>query len=363
MIGDENALKRFAIVVGWTALLSLVLCGCDSWLDGSYVSVTPHLEQNILSRNEIVVASNYAEMRDSLADMIETGATGGVLSLGEMEQSAAREYMDTAVQYLRKNNPICAYAVESITYDIGSNREGTVIAYQINYYHGRSEILRIELANSSRDAKAEIADALVDHDSSLVLRIKEYEAVDFTQMVHDYAHDHPDVVMEIPTVSVSIYPDTGKERVVALSFTYETSREVLLQMRKRVEQVFLSAELYVKGATQVSDIYAQLYSFLMKRYDYTVETSITPSYSLLLHGIGDSRAFANIYASMCRESELDCKVISGTKNGIPWCWNLVRLRDEYYHVDLLACEETGEFRMLESADMAGYVWDYSAYGE
>lgn len=356
-------MKRFATIIIFATALCLLLAGCDSWLDGSYVSVMPHLEQNMLNRNEVIIASTYTEIRDNLADMIESGGTSGVISLGEMDQSAAREYMDTAVQFLRKNNPVCAYAVESVTYDIGSNREGTVVAYQINYYHGRSEILRIELADRPSDAKAEIASALEDQDASLVLRIKEYEAIDFTQMVYDYAYANPNVVMEIPTVSVSIYPETGKERVVALSFTYETSREVLLQMRKRVEQVFLSAELYVKGATQVSDIYSQLYSFLMKRYEYTVETSITPSYSLLLHGVGDSRAFANIYAAMCRESELDCKVISGTKNGIPWCWNLVRLRDEYFHVDLIACEESGEFQMLTSSEMTGYVWDYSAYGE
>lgn len=354
-------MKRYITVVVLTALLCVLLGGCDGWLDGSYVSVTPHHEQNMLVGDEVVSASTYTEIRDNLAYMIEAGATGGVMSLGDMEQSVAREYMETAVHFLRKNNPVCAYAVEGITYDVGSNTEGTVVAYQIDYYDGRSEILRIEFANNARDVKAEIESSLVDHDTSLVLRVKEYEAVDFTQMVHDYAHANPDVVMEIPAVSVSIYPETGKERVVALSFTYETDREVLLQMRKRVEQIFLSAELYVKGATQVSHIYSQLYSFLMNRYEYTVETSITPSYSLLFHGVGDSRAFANVYAAMCRGSELDCKVITGTKNGLPWCWNLVRLRDEYYHVDLLECEKTGEFRMLESSEMTGYVWDYSAY--
>lgn len=352
--------KRFCLIVVLACLLCLMLSGCDGWLDGSYVSVTPHHEQNLLTRNEVISVSTYTEMRDTLAQAIEAGTTGGVISMGEIDLSAAREYMDTAVQFLRKNNPICAYAVENIAYDIGTNRDGTVIAYQVNYYHGRSEILRIEHTQNTSDVKAAIAEALVDHDASLVLRIKEYKAEDFTQIVCDYAYNNPDIVMEIPTISVSVYPDSGKERVVALSFTYETSKEVLLQMRKRVEQVFLSADLYVKGATQVSDIYSQLYSFLMKRYEYTVETSITPSYSLLLHGVGDSRAFANVYAKMCREADLDCKVISGTKNGTPWNWNLVRLRDEYYHVDLLECEGRGEFQMLTQDEMDGYVWDYSS---
>lgn len=347
-------------------LAAVVICcallgGCDSWMDGNYVSVTPHHEQNLQIRDEVVTVSTYAQMLDNLTLMVENGATGGVMSLVDIDDALAAEYMETATQYLRQNNPVYAYAVEKISYDLGNNRENVLLAYQIDYYRGRSEVLRIEQVENPRAAQAVIATALTDFDASLVLRIAEYDTIDFRQIVLDYAYTNPDLVMEIPEVSVSIYPDSGSERVVALNFTYQTSREVLMQMRDRVEQVFLSADLYVKGATQVSDIYSQLYSFLMKRYEYTVETSITPSYSLLLHGVGDSRAFANVYAAMCREAELDCKVVNGTKDGIPWSWNLVRLRDTYYHVDLLACEEFGEFRMQESVNMAGYVWDYSAY--
>lgn len=354
-------MKRGIAVLALIAVLSMLLGGCDFWMDGTYVSVTAHNEQNLLTREEVISVSTYTEMRENLAHMVESGATGGVMSLSGMGDTAAREYMDTAVQYLNKYNPVCAYAVEDISYDVGISGEATVVAYQINYRRGRSEVLRIEQANTTKDAEKLIAAALDDCDATTVLRIKQYEAIDFTQLVHDYANENPHIVMEIPEVSVSVYPDSGAERVVALSFTYQTSREVLRRMREQVEQVFLSADLYVKGAAQISDIYSQLFSFLMERYDYTVETSITPGYSLLLHGVGDSRAFANVYALMCREAELDCKVISGTKNGIPWSWNLIRLRDQYYHVDLLECDQNGEFSMLTSAEMEGYVWDYSAY--
>ena len=38
-------------------LLSLILSGC-SWLDGSYVSVTPHKEQSVGTRNDNLTVSN-----------------------------------------------------------------------------------------------------------------------------------------------------------------------------------------------------------------------------------------------------------------------------------------------------------------
>ena len=99
----------------------------------------------------------------------------------------------------------------------------------------------------------------------------------------------------------------------------------------------------------------------MERFDYQIETSITPSYSLLCHGVGDSRSFATIYAAMCRRANVECQVVSGTKNGDAWYWNLICENGIYYHVDLLESSAAGYLRKLSDAQMDGYVWDYSAY--
>ena len=104
--------------------------------------------------------------------------------------------------------------------------------------------------------------------------------------------------------------------------------------------------------------YAQLSSFLTERFDYQYDTSITPSYSLLCHGVGDSRAFAVVYAAMCQRSGLDCQVVSGTRAGDAWFWNIICDDGIYYHVDLI---QNSGFRKLSDQEMAGYVWDYSAY--
>ena len=135
----------------------------------------------------------------------------------------------------------------------------------------------------------------------------------------------------------------------------------LQDMQQQVQAIFTSAELYVKQTTTVMDTHSRLYSFLMGRNNYTLETSVTPSYSLLCHGIGDSRAFANVYAAMCTDAGLECHVISGIRDGEPWCWNLIRFRGGYYHVDLLRCHEDNRFAFKSAEEMSGYVWDYAAY--
>ena len=128
-----------------------------------------------------------------------------------------------------------------------------------------------------------------------------------------------------------------------------------------MRRIFASALLYVNSDASDAQKFAQLYTFLMERFDYKQETSITPSYSLLSHGVGDCEAFATVYAAMCRQAELDCDVVSGTRDGESWHWNIVREGDVYYHVDLLRCSEESGFRCRTDAEMEGYVWDYSAY--
>jgi len=178
--------------------------------------------------------------------------------------------------------------------------------------------------------------------------------------VQDYAMEYPQKVMEIPVVTSEVY-GFGKARVMEVTFSYQTSRDALRLMQSQVKPVFDSAVLYVSGEGAESQKFSQLYAFLMERFDYKVETSITPAYSLLRHGVGDSRAFATVYAAMCRAAGLECIVVTGTRSGEPWTWNIIRQEDFYWHVDLLACSDSGRFLKQLDADMEGYVWDYSAY--
>ena len=132
----------------------------------------------------------------------------------------------------------------------------------------------------------------------------------------------------------------------------------LRTMQKYVEPVFEAAELNVIGEESESVKFELMYAFLMERFEYTLETSITPAYSLLCHGVGDSKTFAMVYSTMCRRADVECRIVSGTKNGEAWYWNLICEDGVYYHVDLLS---PSGFIKYSDAQMGAYVWDYSAY--
>ncbi len=345
-----------------TALLlvfSFVMTGC-SWMDGRFVSETPHREQRSGIQNDVIAAGGYLELLDAMKSIIAAGTEVAAITVADYPEDALEHGMKRAVEYAMNNDPVGSYAVEEIAYELGTSSGLSAMSISITYRHNRSELQRIRKVSNMDAAQAQIAGALKDYDASLVMLVENYQSIDLIQFVQDYASLHPQTVMETPQVTEGIY-GTGKNRIVELIFTYQTSRDSLRRMQQQVQPVFDSASLYVSGDGEESQKFAQLFAFLMERFEYKVETSITPAYSLLRHGVGDSRAFATVYAAMCRSAGLECLTVSGTRSGEPWTWNMVLDGGEYYHVDLLRSSEQGSYREYVDSAMGNYVWDYSAY--
>lgn len=348
-------MKKLAVLI---LSVSLLLGGC-SWMDGSYVHITRHQDQGPALQSETLTVSNYTELQQVIMQMVESGTTKGVIFLSEYAQTMAEDGMALIQDRLATSDPLGAYAVEHMEYEIGTNNGKPAIAVEISYRRTPMEIQQIQRVTNMEQATRAIAEAMSRVDTRVVLLIARYEDVDFAQLVNDYAQKHPDIVMEIPQVTTAVY-GTDRSRVVDLQFTYQTSRDILRQMRRQVEPVFEAAQLYVSEDATDYQKYAQLYAFLMERFDYRIQSSITPTYSLLHHGVGDSRAFAVTYAAMCRSVGLDCLVMTGTRNGEPRTWNLISLDGNFVHVDLLQCTAQGSFQTHANEEMLGYVWDYSA---
>ncbi len=343
--------------------LVLLLSGCGSLWDGEYHWKEEYQLPQSPESGQAVSASNRSQLEKALTDMVKAGKTNGTVSVADYPAAYLEADVSAVTAALLRDHPITAYAVDTITCEVGTSAGEPVLGVQIVYLHDRTEIRNIKTVADHTAAVEAVQKALADCLPGIVLQIMDYTAADFTQIVEDYALHYPEIVMEIPMVTENVYPESGQIRVVELKFTYQTSRDVLKTMQSQVAPVFSSAVLYVSGDGQVSEKFGQLYSFLMERYHYTHETSITPAYSLLRHGVGDSRAFAMVYAAMCRKAGLECSVVSGTRDGASHYWNIVGFDGGYFHLDLLGCSEADGFALRYDSDMVGYVWDYSAYPE
>lgn len=348
---------KLAVVI---VLAAFFLTGCSNWMDGSYVSVIPHVDQDYASASEMIEVSDYNELKSAVENLVSKGIEDGLISLVSYDARNAEDSLIRVVRYIKTSYPIGAFAVDSIDYELGTSGDLPAVAIHIQYNRNLSQLRTLKRAKGMDEAMVVLQNAADNYASSAIVLVEDYSSLDFSQALQDYADASPDRIMEVPQLTVNTYPRNGTNCVLEVFFNYQTNRDSLRSMQRRVEDVFSSARLYVSGDGEAEEKYTQLYAFLTERFDYQYDTSITPSYSLLCHGVGDSRAFAVAYAAMCHSAGLECSVVSGTRNGEPWFWNMVCSDGLYRHVDLI---HSSEFTMLADDEMSGYVWDYSAYPE
>ena len=341
--------------------LCLLLCGCNNFLDGSYASVTPHTAQQVQTSQGMVNVSTFQECIKFLTDMTENGRENAIFALDPTNAADILENMDAAIVYVSKSTPIGAFTVDEISYEVGSTAGMQVVGITVSYNANQLAIKTMRSVKDSEDALLMIEEALTQCKDRLVIYLDAYTYLDFDKYIREFVINRPDVVMETPQVDIRFYPEIGDARVMDVRFSYQNQLESLRQMQNYVQPVFAAAELNVRGEDVESTKLSMLYSFLMERNDYRLGTSNTPAYSLLRHGVGNSVAFARVYAAMCRKAGLECYVVSGTRNGEPWTWNIIRDGDLYYHLDLLRADELGGFYRWTDAEMEGYIWDYSSY--
>ena len=349
--------KVFAILLA----LCLMLSGCNSWLDGSYASVTPHAAQQTQISQGLATVSSVQDCVTFLTEMTECGKEYAVFALEPFSAETILEEMDTTIRYVTSNTPIAAFTVQDISYEVGSTAGVQAVGITVSYNTNQLAIKTMHHAENSEAARTVITDALSQCKDRIVVQVMSYSYLDFDKHIREFIANRPDAVMETPQISIRFYPETGDVRVMDVRFTYQNQLESLRQMQNYVQPVFAAAELNVRGEDAESAKFSRLYAFLMERNDYRLGVSNTPAYSLLRHGVGDSMAFARVYAAMCHRADLECYVVSGTRDGEAWTWNIIRDGERYYHIDLLRADAIGGFQRWTDREMQGYVWDYSSY--
>lgn len=350
----------------WSPALILCIClllsGCDYWYQSSYIHVSPHKIPSYGPQTEKMEVSNYEGLLVALTDLVEDVSSGGTIFYPKESAATVKTHMEAAIQNVLQTNPIAGYAVEEITFEVGQKSSVQAVAVNITYHRNTSDVRRLSKVESMQEAAQMVYTALDRFDVSTAFYVSDYKQTDFVQLAQDYVDRNPDVCMEMPQVTAAAYPQEGQERIVEVVFSYQNSREDLRNMQKDVADIFESAQMYVSSGANNRKKYEQLYSFIMLNYNNnTLRTSITPSYSLLKHGVGDSKAYATVYAAMCAHAGLNCSVITGTKDAQVYYWNAIEQGDGYVFVDLLDCAESGRFSMRRLEKMKNYVWDYSAY--
>ena len=354
--------RNIAFALLFAVLINL-LSGCGFWMEGEYTFEEPYDPNHSGAVKNSIAVSSYTQMRNALVNLVETGADNGIFDVSNFNGGSVRFFLDASIRYVKNSNPMGAYAVEDITYEIGTNTGSQAIALNIIYRHDRAQIMKIIGSYTMDEAKESLVDILRTFSSVAVLRVSKYEELDFQSWIYEYAINNPGEIIEIPEIVVNTYPQKGTDRILTFDIVYSYETEELRMMKEDVDRIINIPSTEINDLTSDRDRYTALYDFLTGDGIYILDETTTPAYSVLVNHAGDCAAFASVYLWLCSEYGLECYLISGTYNDQPWFWNLIRVGEQYYHLDILRCYQEGDFNLLSESYMTSYIWDYGTYPE
>ena len=353
-------------------LLAFLLTGCTAFVDNSYLVVEKHSEQptvpNETAIEEADVISNRSQLRWAVLSCISDWAENSTLLVENYEDDLSND-LSEILNYATQEYPIGAYAVDFIDAELNGDAQKGSISLSIVFRRSAAEIKSIVTVNTTSAALRRIEQALRSCQTALTFRIRDYDEVDFSAAIQEYCLENPNTVPAIPDFSAEVYPPKGETRILELHFTYPDTREELQLKLSSVNTILSSAKSYIQAGADDQARVELLSRFLTTRFNYQIasKTPSMPAYDLLCGGLAHSLSFAAVFRYECSAVGMDCLLVEGMRNEQRHYWNIVRIDDVYYHVDLMRSIELGEteLQLLPSQTLLeeGYVWNQEAYPE
>ena len=94
-------------------------------------------------------------------------------------------------------------------------------------------------------------------------------------------------------------------------------------------------KLQLNGLSEAKKI-IKIHDYICNNVDYaynSTEEQIYTAYGALCTGKAVCQGYAVLFYRLCKEAGLSVRIISGTGNGGPHAWNIVRIGSKYYNVD------------------------------
>lgn len=330
----------------------LLLTGCQSMLNRSITSIQPH-GQSLTAREDpsALEAESYQELVSAILYLVTQHVESGTVRLynytGDMEADLTAACLEVV-----QKDPLGAFSVDYIKHEltrIVSHHEASIT---IAYRRTTEEVGAIVSVTGSSAIKRELRDALADFAPVVILRVSYFAENNeyLHSLIRQAYYDTPQSAFGLPQVSLSLYPDSGIQRIVEIGLDYPDTVEALVQRQAQLNQAVAQLLPDPEGATP-----QQVYDLLLEQV--VVGRVGDTAYDALVRGRASDKGLALAYQLLCSQVGLTCTVVQGTLNQQPHLWNIVTTDSGSRHVDMAA----GLYGLtdLQLIQKDTYQWDNS----
>jgi hypothetical protein len=357
-------------------IVAAACIGCASILEGEETIVTSH---TALARPETtapsVEARDFDELRAAVLGFVESHDDSGVVSVygydGDIDDDVAR-----ACREVSGDTPIGAFAVSDMVWSVSKIVSYYEVEVNIAYKRTRSQLDGMVMASSQRFLRSELLNIMSRYSETAIIntRLGDITEDDIRGYIEEIYYENPLEVIMLPVVGAEIFPDSGNERIVEITLGQRNPSGISLTYTAGLVR---AARNIAEAASGESDgeILLDLLERLTDSSDYDADAARIGQYSTqnfnataygaLVYGTAIGEGYAMAYKALCDELGLECVVALGAKDDYTHAWNIVRVNDDYYHIDASMCDVNGlgTAFLKSDAEMAegGYTWDAGRY--
>ena len=120
---------------------------------------------------------------------------------------------------------------------------------------------------------------------------------------------------------------------IKYTMAYHSNAEQEAKLTEAVAEAMTTLQL--NGLSEAKKI-TKIHDYICNHVDYaynSTEEQIYTAYGALCTGKAVCQGYAVLFYRLCKEAGLSVRVISGTGNGGPHAWNIVRIGSKYYNMD------------------------------
>jgi hypothetical protein len=152
-------MKKRLTAMALCAAMLLGMCGCGSIFDKEYSSVTDYVAAGDSSSDGKDTVRNYYALKQAILRLVDARKESGVVAFGEYDGDISTD-LKSACWELRTQNALCAYCVESISYDLNHIVSYDEATMHIAYSRSQQDIDQVVTVSYSTDIKDYLADAI-----------------------------------------------------------------------------------------------------------------------------------------------------------------------------------------------------------
>lgn len=154
------------------------------------------------------------------------------------------------------------------------------------------------------------------------------------------------------------YKYTSDKATIHMTMKYLSTAEREAALRTEVEKILLALQL--EGLSDYQRI-EKIANYMNRQYEYDQSLTKRDAYTLLTTKEGVCQAYAQLFYLLAKGAGVTVRNQSGELKGTPHLWNLVKVSDYWYHIDVTNLDLFKGAKTVIQSDNTlaslGYTWD------